>query len=161
MTGTPGRRSSRSVAFGRAAAYGHWSYREAAKQCARTHMPAVTALGWSRSFVLERSETLMLTRSTDNTLTPRSSSAGRTSTVTNEQCFMDLIVALGQVCSLYFGFSCQFSFHRLLHTHISSGAGTVGPLATGIAALSHSTKIKQENLGRTIRLLSIHHHLSI
>jgi hypothetical protein len=26
-------------------------------------------------------------------------------------------VALGQVFSMYFGFSCQFSFHRLLHIH--------------------------------------------
>jgi hypothetical protein len=26
-------------------------------------------------------------------------------------------VALGQVFSDYFGFPCQFSFHRLLHTH--------------------------------------------
>jgi hypothetical protein len=34
-------------------------------------------------------------------------------------------VALGQVFSEFFGFSCQFSFHRLLHTHhLSSGAGT-------------------------------------
>jgi hypothetical protein len=36
-------------------------------------------------------------------------------------------VALGQVFSEYFGFSCQFSFHLLLHTHyLSSGAGTIG-----------------------------------
>jgi hypothetical protein len=36
-------------------------------------------------------------------------------------------VALGQVFSEYFGFPCQFSFHRLLHNHhLSSGAGTIG-----------------------------------
>jgi hypothetical protein len=35
-------------------------------------------------------------------------------------------VALGQVFSKYFGFPCQFAFHRLLHNHLSSGAGTVG-----------------------------------
>jgi hypothetical protein len=36
-------------------------------------------------------------------------------------------VALGQVFSEYFGFTCQFSFHRLLHIHpLSSGAGTIG-----------------------------------
>jgi hypothetical protein len=35
-------------------------------------------------------------------------------------------VALGQVFFEYFGFPCQFSFHRLLHTHhLSSGAGTI------------------------------------
>jgi hypothetical protein len=38
-------------------------------------------------------------------------------------------VALGQIFSEYFGFPCQFSFHRLLHTHhLSSGAGTIGHL---------------------------------
>jgi hypothetical protein len=36
-------------------------------------------------------------------------------------------VALGQVFSEYFSFPCQFSFHRVLHTHrLSSGAGTIG-----------------------------------
>jgi hypothetical protein len=37
-------------------------------------------------------------------------------------------VSLGQVFSENFGFPCQFSFHRLLHTHyhLSSGTGTVG-----------------------------------
>jgi hypothetical protein len=36
-------------------------------------------------------------------------------------------VTLGQVFSEYFGFSCQFSFHRLIHIHhLSSGAGTIG-----------------------------------
>jgi hypothetical protein len=37
-------------------------------------------------------------------------------------------VALGKVSSKYFGFPCQFSFHRLLraHHHLSSGAGTIG-----------------------------------
>jgi hypothetical protein len=36
-------------------------------------------------------------------------------------------VALGQVFSEYFGFPCQFTFHRLLHIHhLSSGAGRIG-----------------------------------
>jgi hypothetical protein len=35
-------------------------------------------------------------------------------------------VVLGQVFSEYFGFPCQFSFHRLLHTHhLSSEASTI------------------------------------
>jgi hypothetical protein len=36
-------------------------------------------------------------------------------------------VALGQVFSEYFGYSCQSSFHQLLdsHYHLSSGAGTI------------------------------------
>jgi hypothetical protein len=36
-------------------------------------------------------------------------------------------VALGQVFSEYFCFTCKLSFHRLLHTHrLSSVAGTIG-----------------------------------
>jgi hypothetical protein len=43
-------------------------------------------------------------------------------------------VALGQVFSEYFGFSCQLSFHRLLHSHhhLSSGAGTIGQLVADV-----------------------------
>jgi hypothetical protein len=43
-------------------------------------------------------------------------------------------VALGQVFSEYFGFPCEFSFHRLLHTHhdLSSGAGTIGQLVADV-----------------------------
>jgi hypothetical protein len=42
-------------------------------------------------------------------------------------------VTLGQVFSEYFCFPCQFSFHRLLHTHhLSSGAGTIGQLVADV-----------------------------
>jgi hypothetical protein len=42
-------------------------------------------------------------------------------------------VALGQVFSEYFGFPCQFSFHRLLHTHrLSSEAGTIGQILADV-----------------------------
>jgi hypothetical protein len=43
-------------------------------------------------------------------------------------------VALGQVFSEYFGFPCQFSFHRQLHInhHLSSGAGAVGQLVADV-----------------------------
>jgi hypothetical protein len=37
-------------------------------------------------------------------------------------------VALGQVSSVYFSFPCQFSFRRLLHTHLSSGAGAIAQI---------------------------------
>jgi hypothetical protein len=37
-------------------------------------------------------------------------------------------VPLRQIFSKYFGFSCQFSFHQLLHTHLSSGTSTTGQL---------------------------------
>jgi hypothetical protein len=42
-------------------------------------------------------------------------------------------MALEQVFSEYFGFPCQFSFHRLFHTHhLSSGAGTIGQLVADV-----------------------------
>jgi hypothetical protein len=42
-------------------------------------------------------------------------------------------VALGQVSSEYFGFSCQFSFHRPLHIHyLLFGAGTIGQLLADV-----------------------------
>jgi hypothetical protein len=41
-------------------------------------------------------------------------------------------VALEQLFSEYFGFPCQFSFYRLLHTHLSSGAGRVGQLVADV-----------------------------
>jgi hypothetical protein len=43
-------------------------------------------------------------------------------------------LALGQVFFEYFGFPCQFSFHRLLqiHHHLSSGAGTIGQLVADV-----------------------------
>jgi hypothetical protein len=47
--------------------------------------------------------------------------------------FMVDKVAPEQVFSEYFGFLCQFSFHRLLHTHhLSSGAGTIGQLVADV-----------------------------
>jgi hypothetical protein len=41
-------------------------------------------------------------------------------------------VALWQVFCEYFGFPCQFTFHRLLHTHLSSGAGTTGQIVADV-----------------------------
>jgi uncharacterized membrane protein YkoI len=43
-------------------------------------------------------------------------------------------VSLGQVCSEYFGFPCQSSFHQLLHNHyhLSSGADAIGQTAADI-----------------------------
>jgi hypothetical protein len=42
-------------------------------------------------------------------------------------------VALGQLFSECFGFPCQFSFHRPLHTHhLSSGTGTIGQIAADV-----------------------------
>jgi hypothetical protein len=58
-------------------------------------------------------------------------------------------VALGQVFPEYFGFPCQFSFHRLLHIHHhqSSGAGTTGQLVadvkSGLSPTPQETKKKK------------------
>jgi hypothetical protein len=57
-------------------------------------------------------------------------------------------VVLEQVFSAYFGFPCQFSFHRLLHTHhLSFGAGTIGQLVadvpSGLTVSPHPKKLKK------------------
>jgi hypothetical protein len=54
-------------------------------------------------------------------------------------------VALGHVFSEYFGFSCQFSFHRLLHinNHLSSGAGTIGQLVADVPSGLSLTPTKE------------------
>jgi hypothetical protein len=59
-------------------------------------------------------------------------------------------VALGRVFYEYFGFLCQFSFHRLLHTHhLPSGTGTIGQVVADVpSGLSlnppHSKKQKKK-----------------
>jgi hypothetical protein len=50
-------------------------------------------------------------------------------------------VALGQVFSEYFGFPCQLSFHQMFHTHLSSGAGTVGQLVADVLSGLSLTKL--------------------
>jgi hypothetical protein len=47
--------------------------------------------------------------------------------------FVVVKVALGQVLSEYFGFSCHFLFHRLLHTHhLPTRAGAIGQLVANV-----------------------------
>jgi hypothetical protein len=45
-------------------------------------------------------------------------------------------VTLGQAFSECFDFPCQFSFHRLLHTHhhLSSGAAIIGQLVADVSS---------------------------
>jgi hypothetical protein len=56
--------------------------------------------------------------------------------------------ALGQVFSEYLGFSCQFSFRRLLHTHyLSSGVGIIGQLLADVPSglsLTAPQKLKKK-----------------
>jgi hypothetical protein len=54
-------------------------------------------------------------------------------------------VELGQVSSEHFGFPCQFSFHRLLHTH--HHPGLVQCPAYQVDSVSpHPTKLKKKKL---------------
>jgi hypothetical protein len=55
-------------------------------------------------------------------------------------------VALGHVFSDYFDFSCQFSFHQLLHTHHpSSGPGTIGQLVADVPSELSLTPLQETN----------------
>jgi hypothetical protein len=58
-------------------------------------------------------------------------------------------VGLRQVFSEFFCFPCQFSFHRLLHTHqLSSGAGTISQLlADVLSGLSLTTPQEKTKKG--------------
>jgi hypothetical protein len=40
--------------------------------------------------------------------------------------------AVRKVSPEYFRVPCQFSFHQMLHTHLSSGAGTIVQLVVGV-----------------------------
>jgi hypothetical protein len=66
-------------------------------------------------------------------------------------------VALGHAFTYYFGFSCQFSFHRLLNTHhdLSSGAGTIDQIVADapseLSLTPHSKKKKKEKIDRLRR----------
>jgi hypothetical protein len=73
-------------------------------------------------------------------------------------------VALGRVFSEVFRFSCQFSLHRILHTHLSSGAGIIGQLVAEVplcgASLDASTptriSVTEPEFNRTCYSLSLH-----
>jgi hypothetical protein len=65
-------------------------------------------------------------------------------------------VALGQVSS-DFGFPCQFSFYQMLHTHVSSEAGTIGQLLAHVPSglsltLPDETKKKHMNLSLMLKI---------
>jgi hypothetical protein len=52
-----------------------------------------------------------------------------------KSCIVELVVdevVLEYVYSKYFGFSCQFSFYGLFHTHLSPEAGKVGFLVSKV-----------------------------
>jgi hypothetical protein len=54
-------------------------------------------------------------------------------------------VVLRQVFSEYFGFPCQFSFHRLLQARLPFGDGTIGQIVAGVTSgLSLNTPQKSK-----------------
>jgi hypothetical protein len=50
----------------------------------------------------------------------------------------------GQVFSEYFGFPCQFSFHQILRTHLSSGAGTIGQFVVALWSSGQSSWLRTQ-----------------
>jgi hypothetical protein len=53
----------------------------------------------------------------------------------------------------YFGFSCQFAFHRLLNIHhLSSGAGTIGQLVADVPSVTQPQESKKSKLNFTSTL---------
>jgi hypothetical protein len=59
--------------------------------------------------------------------------------------FMVDKVVLEQVFSESFSFPCQFSFHQLLHTHLSFGASTTGQLVADVPSGLFSPHLKKNN----------------
>jgi hypothetical protein len=43
-------------------------------------------------------------------------------------------MTLGEVFSEYFGFPCQFSFHQMLRTPLSFGAGIIGQFMADVSS---------------------------
>jgi hypothetical protein len=54
-------------------------------------------------------------------------------------------VALGHIFSEYFDFSCQFSFHKMLHTDLSSGDGETGQLVADVPSLARLDEKNNNN----------------
>jgi hypothetical protein len=78
--------------------------------------------------------------------------------------FMVEKVALGEVFSEYFGFPSQFSFHQLLHTHLSSEAGTIGELVADVPSAFSLTppQVTKRNLlciSMLFKTILIHDHV--
>jgi hypothetical protein len=57
-------------------------------------------------------------------------------------------VALAQIFSEYFRFPCQSSFHQTIHnhSHLSSGAGTIGQLVAAVPSRLSFTPLRRNNL---------------
>jgi hypothetical protein len=54
-------------------------------------------------------------------------------------------VALGMVLSGHFGFHCQFSFHQMLHTHLSSGADKISKILADVPSRQSRPTSKIKN----------------
>jgi hypothetical protein len=70
--------------------------------------------------------------------------------------------ALGQVSSKYFDFPYQFLFHKILHTHLSPEAGTIGQLVADVpGGLSltppHETSTAANDIYNSLSIISFVH----
>jgi hypothetical protein len=70
-------------------------------------------------------------------------------------------VALEQAFSEYFGFPCQFSFHRLLHIHhpLTYGAGITGQIVANVPSGLSLTQLQETKLRGTLNKLEIKYAL--
>jgi hypothetical protein len=62
-----------------------------------------------------------------------------------------LPMALGLVFSEYLGFSCQFSFYQILHTHLSSEAGTTAQTVTDVPSGLSLTPPQEKKSSETMK----------
>jgi hypothetical protein len=56
----------------------------------------------------------------------------------------------------HFGLPCQFSFHRLLHTHVPCGAGKIGQIVADVTSefsLTPPHKIKKNDMVSNGRII--------
>jgi hypothetical protein len=59
-----------------------------------------------------------------------------------------------QVCSEYFGFPCQFSFHQMLYICLLSGAGRIGQLVADVpSGLSLNPALRRQNKNRNCTII--------
>jgi hypothetical protein len=100
----------------------------------KRHFPNLTMVAYISWILPSSPNPLNQGRATAQSVSRRLPIAGACVRTHVKSCGILNKVALGQIFSEYFSFSCQFSFHRLLHTHhhLSSGAGTIGQLVADV-----------------------------
>jgi hypothetical protein len=70
-------------------------------------------------------------------------------------------VELVQIASEYFGFPSQFSFHQMLHTHLSSVARTIGQLVADVRSGLRLTPLHETKKKNCVLQSGPHSYLHI